>query len=559
MKLKYLLLSMLAAFALLSCAKEEGSNLDETKNAKGDAYIAVTFPQITRADGDFVAGETYEVAVNEIRFLFYDADGNQMADPYTVPKSAFSWNSPNDQDPDESIDEQSNRAILVLSGKANKSDVPASIVAIANPDDDLKAELTRGLTMTNLKKLYGNWADAEHTQTTGDGSFVMANSVYVNSNSEVEIGTPVSADQVYLTVEEANNAANPVVIHIEKNVAKVQVTNNIQSSTGILHGDDSIKFEMNKWWIDSDPTQAPLIKPLQTAYTSWTSSGWNWTGWNWNDAANFRSYWADKFSPAGTYQHRSVDDGVDAGNYLYANENATSVEDDYTNATKVVVEGTLKIGDQDAANLFYHQGTVYTEDEFKTVITNLVSSVYVKEGTNYRSINTDELDIQFKYTTAGDTVKLDGVPIHVYETLVQTKRKLSELTDTLYKKVGGEPQIITDTTEAFKPANFKVLYYRGGRTYYFFKITHNSVAQRTVTTTVDEQQVTVKNPLYGVIRNHLYKANLKYVTGLGTPLPQPDDFDFNPEIPEDNDTYIAAEIDILKYKEVDMGDITLGK
>ena len=87
-----------------------------------------------------------------------------------------------------------------------------------------------------------------------------------------------------------------------------------------------------------------------------------------------------------------------------------------------------------------------------------------------------------------------------------------------------------------------------GATYYFTPIVHN----------LDVLDAD-KNPLYGIIRNHLYDITIKSITGLGTPVANTKSGkEIIPDIPVDEETYLAAEVKILKYKVV-KNEVDLGK
>ena len=75
----------------------------------------------------------------------------------------------------------------------------------------------------------------------------------------------------------------------------------------------------------------------------------------------------------------------------------------------------------------------------------------------------------------------------------------------------------------------EALLYEGGKTYYFTDIKH-------------------LGNTYGVVRNHIYDINIKSITGLGTPVVSGNPVIVTPEVPEDNATYVAAQINILSWK-----------
>ena len=75
----------------------------------------------------------------------------------------------------------------------------------------------------------------------------------------------------------------------------------------------------------------------------------------------------------------------------------------------------------------------------------------------------------------------------------------------------------------------RALVWREGMTYYYFEILHNKAGNQP-----------------GVVRNHVYKTKITSIAGLGTPVYDPEQTIY-PEKPEDNDHYIAAEVNILSW------------
>ena len=57
----------------------------------------------------------------------------------------------------------------------------------------------------------------------------------------------------------------------------------------------------------------------------------------------------------------------------------------------------------------------------------------------------------------------------------------------------------------------------------------------------------VTKGLYGVVRNHIYDVNVQSVVGLGTPVYNPDEV-IVPQKPGEDETYIAAKINILSWR-----------
>ena len=82
-----------------------------------------------------------------------------------------------------------------------------------------------------------------------------------------------------------------------------------------------------------------------------------------------------------------------------------------------------------------------------------------------------------------------------------------------------------------------ILYWNGGKTYYFIDIKHTNGAS-------------------AVIRNHVYKLNVTSIVGLGTPVTDPEVI-IIPKPPVSEESYIAAEIDVLSWQIVNQ-DVALG-
>ena len=108
--------------------------------------------------------------------------------------------------------------------------------------------------------------------------------------------------------------------------------------------------------------------------------------------------------------------------------------------------------------------------------------------------------------------------------------------------------------------NFKALLWHGGKTYYHVPIEHN---------------VGSASNLNGIVRNHLYQISISGITGLGTPIPgtstsddpdgegededpDPEDKPIDPEDPKDENSYLAAEINILSWNVIGQ-EVELGK
>ena len=86
--------------------------------------------------------------------------------------------------------------------------------------------------------------------------------------------------------------------------------------------------------------------------------------------------------------------------------------------------------------------------------------------------------------------------------------------------------------------------WKDGKTYYYTDIRHlGKITQD------GKGQDVPSVGAYGVVRNHSYQVVINSVTGLGTPVYNPDDV-IDPEQPKDEESYLAARIKVLSWRVV---------
>ena len=114
---------------------------------------------------------------------------------------------------------------------------------------------------------------------------------------------------------------------------------------------------------------------------------------------------------------------------------------------------------------------------------------------------------------------------------------------TYYKKDASSPTGYTAlTTENIStyPAEVR----KDGKAYYYIPIRHLGAA-------------TTDPAYYGVVRNHWYKVKVNSLKGFGTPV-YDDTKTIIPTIPDDSNTYLAAQINVLQWRVVEQS-VDLGK
>ena len=321
MKIKRLLIGMLASIALVGCTNEELiENPNDNPVLNGEkGYLKVklvnTSGSAGRASGGFEEGTADENAVKNVDFFFYD-DGEYYN---TVNETELSWSTSTGNV--EKIAE----AVVVLTGLTS-TDYPNSVLALINADATLVGKL-KNKSLTEAAKIIEESTPTYNGFTTNNG-FLMINSSFFNETTgEGETATAVNSlsktesitnaateitidDFVLESSDEALNDANTVNIYVERLAAKVRVnvasTANASTTNGVTLfnlGEYPVKNSTNDltattptnlyakvtgWHLNATTKETYLIKnisgltnPFQEQYE-----------FDWNDAANYRSYWA---------------------------------------------------------------------------------------------------------------------------------------------------------------------------------------------------------------------------------------------------------------------------
>ena len=323
MKIKSLLIGMLACTALVGCTSDDViDNPNENPVLNGDkGYLKVrlinTSGTASRADDTFEVGTADENAVSKVDFFFYKSDGSFFG---AADETELSWT--NSTGNVEKIAE----AVVVLKGLTN-TEAPNSVLVLINASDELKGEL-------NNKPLSDAAAVVENAAQNGE-QFLMTNSTFVpettgegdaqtavNVLSTVETTTHAATvitkeDFVLENSDEALENANTVNIYVERLAAKVRVDIS-STATGITTTPDGTKLfslgefpvkqsatdlkttgkmqlyaKVQGWHLNATTKNTNLIKKIDTSwkFEDVTSTNNIDESFDWNDAANYRSYW----------------------------------------------------------------------------------------------------------------------------------------------------------------------------------------------------------------------------------------------------------------------------
>jgi hypothetical protein len=523
---KFFLGLALVGAILTACEKEQ------TPVATGEvSYVSVNLNyanQGTRAiseDDDFEFGIEAENAIKDVTFFFFDEDfaaysiqvnGNVSYKTLTPTMNAGSGH----------VEEISN-AMLVI--EKSKQTPPSYILAVVNCPTELQASLS----LAELQAKIGAY------NKNGD-YFIMANSVYKNeATGEAMYATPLTNANFAPTAADAVAEGTPVEVYVERTAVKVRVNNFAQDGkkifpTGIKTADDKdIYAEVIGWHVTDVNNQAYLLKNINPA---WTVDA---LGLTWNDAPKYRSYWATSVD-AESDRHPHSGNVIKAHNmaydYYYENTTATAA-----NRSQLVVVAAFKTYDGTTysdVTIAEWWGVKYTLEDLKKAVANsLASELYVATETEgkYESITPDYID--FKQVENALTED-NGTTGRYWSNVVLAADKAST---TFYNAQGtalkaDEVKAILESIRHAKIWKEQL----GG--YYYLDIEHFGAAEKTAQ--------------YGMVRNHLYDYTLTTVKGLGTPIYDGTQI-IVPEKPEDEETYIAAKLNVQAWKVVTNSTVEL--
>lgn len=555
MKRNLLFMSVLAFLFLAGCSQEEiAPNGEDNGNGEANtSYMVVNLVSSdvmgTRAAAGYEDGEGFENKVNSVRFYFFNGVGgavnvklqnNSYVNYYDWTPSKDTENPDQSDDTNDKDDIESKlKATIVINTKAGDG-IPQRIAAVLNPtglDNNSKS-------LSELKAVVADYATSGENGLTSEGRFVMFNSV--GGGGKDFSTTPIEKKHLCKTEELA--LANPVTIYVERSVAKVRVT--LDANLGFTNnklalkdkdgkdlkvGGEQVYLQLDGWGLTAETSEGRLVKKINP----------EWEGTWWYTA--YRSFWAINSMTATNRYHsyNGISTSFGKDNVLYTNENAQLTDiggaaGQATERTKFILKGKLCKENGDPFTIVRHMGAHFADDENLTKLKKSILNQLAASGNTYY------------YTTADgrEQIGVDDLKIVVVDQEENEESDnncyvCAQLTDAATgKKWFTSLEGGTEITDAATVINGKLKYKKGednvvdkalvwnsGMTYYYNKIKH-------------------LNDFEGVVRNHIYAINVTKIAGLGTPVYDPDETIY-PETPEENDHYIAAQINILSWRVVD--------
>ncbi|MGE9930018.1 Mfa1 family fimbria major subunit [Segatella copri] len=587
---KFTMLSSVLASALMltiaSCSSEDVAG-DDAQIGKGTtSFLAVNIENVGSAPasrsndpydkGDYEDGIEAESKIKKVRFYFFNGDGT----PYLLANNdATQQTSVNyleqtvemDGNDHDHTAETKTKAVLVLKGETKA--VPAYVIAVINPEVLDNTTLKSG-TMT-LSELRTSATGSTFYDKTG--GFVMSNSVYESAGQDV-CSTPV-ANSVFATEKEA--MSKPVDIYVERvnakvnakidadyvrtnetekawsknaegkyqiNVGNIDVTTYAENTNATPTKETYPVYAVVQGWQLADANgKAELCKQINTSWyagelgiSPWTTSDYHRCFWSKSVPFTSGAQAGANHPVNPTFKGitQSLSDAFSTTPvYTLPNTSEKLVENPKTSVntlTKLIVAAKLVYKDKNntyhPAQVCQYRGLTYLgEEAVKKQIVGGFKRFFKKTTTEsgdvYNSIGAS--DIAFETVPGSSEVKN-------YE----VRAKLADKVGQLYVKDGETYKTVqevgVDVNAALAKETAQVRS-TDGSTYYYTPIKHLGSEG-----TLGE---------YGIVRNHSYQVTIQNIQGYGTPVYDPDKV-IDPMIPSDDNTYLAARINVLSWRVV---------
>ncbi|NPE11431.1 Mfa1 family fimbria major subunit [Xylanibacter rodentium] len=505
---------------------------------------------------DYEKGTGKENDVTNAYFYFYNADGSAANVVKQGDTYVNYYNSPTTAEKEDGMPNVEMLLDVTVVINTEKGDlIPDKIVAVLNADKALTKQDGTGMSLSELSEIVNDYSFDRN-----DNKFVMSSSVYSSSGNGSGVKKmEVDNIQSFFKTSDTEAKKTPVDIYVERVLAKVSVGAQMtvgadditvdnetlyytgQTTDKSADEDKRVYVKFLGWNIATETEKSYLFKNIDP---KWTDKQLGITNWTWPDY--FRSFRA--MNPAGmTYINRNYNDAlmfkvgvVDQKgdmvynedkdiNYTYVQENASKNTTDGTVAapekpTKILVASQLVDKTGKPIEIAEWRGIRSDVNGVLITMANF-SGVYYQKDENTRALITPEM-IRFA-DDASYAVLVDDAESNTF----YLSRDAAETAD-----------IEAVNKQLKELGNAKV--WKDGKTYYYTDIRHlGKITQD------GKGQDVPSVGAYGVVRNHSYQVVINSVTGLGTPVYNPDDV-IDPEQPKDEESYLAARIKVLSWRVV---------
>lgn len=519
--MKKSLFAMFMAGCLLASCNNDEPNPNAGTGELETSYIAVSVNSAnasTRAeDGGYAEGNDSEQKVTTAHFFFFDASGN----PFTLNQESLVGGSDKANYVVKTIEDAGNKlpnvetiTNVVLTIQNLQGEYPAQMLVVLNWDYAGEA-----ISLTNLRNTLADYAAAvENTK-----GFLMSNSAYVKGTNTVITATPITIENI--ASSESAAMAAPVQVFVERVAAKVTLKENKNNfDTGITDPDGKkIYAHIVGWDVNTTLDHSYLVKEIDATWQDAT------LGFTWNDEPYYRSYWAKSVAADGVdvkydtdFSYAGLTNTVNTGVYCLENTGETH--------TQVVIAAELMDESQNPVQVARLYSEMYTFDGIKNVIANaLKDHYYYGDETTKHTILPEHIDFFVAGTSGKDSYT---VKYRLTEEAAQLKWYYTDdAGKTFTAKTAVEVNNYLATLEGAQAWN--------GKSYYTVDIEHLGT-----------------NHIKGVVRNHSYVITVDGISGLGTPVYDPNTVVTEPIKPEETTSYVSARINVLSWKIVNQ-NVTL--
>ena len=519
--MKKSLFAMFMAGCLLASCNNDEPNPNAGTGELETSYIAVSVNSAnasTRAeDGGYEEGNTSEQKVTTAHFFFFDASGN----PFTLNQESLVGGSDKANYVVKTIEDAGNKlpnvetiTNVVLTIQNLQGEYPAQMLVVLNWDYAGEA-----ISLTNLRNTLADYAAAvENTK-----GFLMSNSAYVKGTNTVITATPITIENI--ASSESAAMAAPVQVFVERVAAKVTLKENETNfDTGVTGPDGKKIYARIKGWdVNTTLDRSYLVKEIDA---TWQDAI---LGFTWNDEPYYRSYWAKSVVADGTNVKYDTDFSY-AGLTNIVDETVYCLENTGEKNTKVVIAAELVDESQNPVQVARLYSEMYTFDGIKNVIANaLKDHYYYGDETTKHTILPEHIDFFVAGTSGKDSYT---VKYRLTEEAAQLKWYYTDdAGKTFTAKTAVEVNNYLATLEGAQAWN--------GKSYYTVDIEHLGT-----------------NHIKGVVRNHSYVITVDGISGLGTPVYDPNTVVTEPIKPEETTSYVSARINVLSWKIVNQ-NVTL--
>lgn len=505
MKIKNLLFGMLACTALVGCSNDDEPNVP----VNGESYVAINIVSpggSSRAEaGGYEVGSEQENAAEKALFVFFDKN-DKVVESQVID---LSWSGSQSSSPQV---EKISNAVLVLNKEAALTH--AKVIAILNTDI---TPIQTG-TLATVCEMVEDYSSTE--------SFVMSSTVYFDATGAKKVASDLTAAN-FATSEEKALAA-PVEVYVERVLARVdavQADNMATEGKEVTLNQESqvtLSAKILGYKLYSTSKTSYLIKNIPDQVSAYT--------WAWNDAPNKRTYWAT--IPAGmeydvAISYNDIKDLAEGATEYqeYVQENTGAKTETADKATKLLVKAKLQmtVGEttEDAGTILQYKGMYFTEAGFLTLVNSSLQGYTYESTVDGATVTSNDWTPYLKIAKGG----------------TEAWEVVAALDET--KTFPGSDDLKNKMKEAL--SNLGTAWcWNEGATYFYVDIEHFGTGEQAI----------------GIVRNHIYELSISKVSGLGTPVYDPNAEIVPEKTPEEPSSYVAAKINILKWKIVNQ-NVTL--